>query len=254
MVNEISISQSIIKAYQEYLKGEMCGVLFEKQYLTKEVEGEPTAAMKLGQFFEYQCTGALPKSGVVPEPEKTQKGELTAEYKRASKQALNFHNYIKKLGIKIQSVGKRVTMKGVEGTLDIEAEFNGEDVVIDLKLSGNLNDKWNDYGWELESLPYKEKIMIQAVHYTFLTAKPFYFWVFSSGNDEDCKLIKVNVDTEVIKSHYQTIEKTRDMILLDMDLGFKAYPELTRCRACPLFDKCEHKTEVPIIQEVYYSN
>lgn len=250
---EISISQSIIKAYQDYLKGQMCGLLFEKQYILKEIETEPSDAMRLGIYFEYLCTGALPKNGKIPEPDRTQKGELTAKYKLVEKQAENFKLYCKKLGIKIKSVGKKITLKGVEGTIDIEAEYKGEDVVIDLKLSGNLNDKWNEYGWELESLPYKEKIMIQSVHYTYLTAKPFYFWVFSSTN-EDCKLIKINIDTEVIKNHYQTIGKTRDMISLDLELGFKAYPELTRCKECPLFSTCESKTEVPIVDEVYYIN
>jgi hypothetical protein len=250
----INISQSLIKAYNDYLNENMCGIVFEKQYLTKEIESEPSEAMKLGHFFEYHATGGLPRNGIVPEGKLLKSGELDAKYKIAAKQALNFKAYCKKLGIKILGVGEKVSKWGAEGTIDIRAEYQSEEVIIDLKYSGLLYDKWNDLGWELSALPYKEKIMIQAVHYSYLSLKPFYFWVFSSTNEDDCELIHVNIDSDVIKSHPVTIEKTRGMIAIDMEMGFNAYPELVRCKKCPLFSNCKEKVETPIIKEVFYTN
>lgn len=247
------ISQSLIKAYNDYLNGNLCGILFEKQYITKEIESEPTESMKLGIYFEYLCTGQFPKSGKIEGPKTLKTGEFSAEYKRVVKQADNFKEYINKLCIKIKKAGVYIEKGISNGIIDIEAEFEGNDIIIDLKYSGLLDNKWEELGWNTEALPYKEKIMIQAVHYTYLTEKPFYFWVFSSAN-EDCKLIKVNIDPEAIKNHIQLIEKTKDMIDIDKEMGFNAHPELNRCKKCPLFTSCEHKTEVPIIETVYYTN
>lgn len=251
----INISQSLIKAYNDYLNGNLCGLLFEKQYLTKEVDSEPSDAMKLGHFFEYQATGGMPRSGNVPEPVLLKDGKtMDSKYRIAAKQALNFKDYCKKLGIKILEVGKKVNKGGADGTLDIIAEYQGKEVVIDLKYSGLLYDKWNELGWESSALPYKEKIMIQAVHYSYLTGLPFYFWVFSSTNEDDCELFKVNIDPEVIENHPKIIEKTRAMIELDLEMGFRAYPELVRCKYCPLFLNCKERVESPIVKEIFYTN
>jgi hypothetical protein len=252
----INISQSLIKAYNDYLNENLCGIVFEKQYLTKEIESDPSEAMKLGHFFEYQATGALPRNGVEPKPVLLKDAKtMSVEYRRAAKQALNFQGYCKKLGITVLSTGKKIVKDGAEGTLDIIAGYKGKEVVIDLKYSGLLYDKWNDLGWDINALPYKEKIMIQSVHYTYLTdGMPFYFWVFSSTNEDDCELIHVNIDPDVIKAHPIIIEKTRGMIEIDMEMGFNPYPELVRCKKCPLFDECQYKVETPIIKEVFYTN
>jgi hypothetical protein len=250
---KFSISQSLIKAYNDYLNYDLCGIVFEKQYITNEIESLPSDAMRLGIWFEYECTGALPRSGVIPEPERTVKGALTAEYQRAANQVQNFKEYQKKLGIKILEVATLKKKDGATGLIDIIAEFNGRPVIIDLKYSGVINDKWNPLGWELEALPYKPKLMIQAVHYHYLTGLPFYFWVFSS-KDEDSKLIEVVIDNDVLVHHKAMIDKTRSMIELDIEMGFKAYPELTRCKQCPLFENCTEKTEVPLVQTIYYTN
>lgn len=251
----ITISQSLIKAYNDYLNQNLCGLLFEKQYLSKEVDSEPSDAMKLGHFFEYHATGGLPRNGIVPEPVYLKDGKtMDSKYRTASKQALNFKEYCKKLGIKVLEVGVRLVKDGADGTIDIIAEYKGRKVVIDLKYSGLLYNKWEELGWELSALPYKEKIMIQSVHYSYLSDMPFYFWVFSSTNEDDCELIHVNIDPEVIRSHPVIIGKTRGMIEIDLEVGFSAYPDLVKCKYCALFSGCKEKVEAPIIKEVFYTN
>ena len=82
------ISQSLMKAYVDYLNQKECGLLFKAKYIDKDPESqsEPSEAMLLGIYFEYLCTGALPKSGIVPEAECVYKGKpnekLSAPYQR----------------------------------------------------------------------------------------------------------------------------------------------------------------------------
>jgi hypothetical protein len=248
----MKISQSLIKAYSDYTSQKLCGDVFKRKYIDKDLIEDPTDAMKKGMYFEYLCTGQLPKNGVVPQPELTAKGELTAEYKRVKTQAENFHKYLLKMKIQIIDTGKHFEKNGLEGTTDIIALWNKEEIVIDLKLSGLLYDKWADFGWAIDSLQYKEKLMIQAVQYEYLTGLPFYFFVFSSTNEDDCELIRVEIDKEVFTRHLLQIDKIKSMIELDLNFGFNNYPELVRCKKCPLFSECTNKTEVPLIKTVHY--
>ena len=178
------ISQSLIKKYVDYLGEKECGLFFKARYIDKDPEANtpPSDAMKAGIYFEYLCTGGLPRSGEVPLPEMTAKGKLTAPYERAQQSAEVFKRIMAHYKIKVLKVGLYVEADGINGILDILAEWNGETVVIDLKYSGLIDDKWNELGWQTESLHMKDSIMIQGVHYKLLIEKslkiqdiPFYF-------------------------------------------------------------------------------
>jgi hypothetical protein len=248
----MKISQSLIKAYSDYTSGKLCGDVFKRKYIDKDLIEEPSDAMKKGMYFEYLATGQLPKNGVVPQPETLKSGGLTAEYKKVEAQAKNFKNYIEKMGIQVLGKGEYWKKNGLEGTTDIRAVWNRQQIIIDLKLSGLLYDKWADFGWAIDSLQYKEKLMIQAVQYEYLTGLPFYFFVFSSTNEDDCELIRVEIDKDVFTRHLMQIEKIKSMIELDLNFGFNNYPELVRCKKCPLFSECKNKTEVPLVKTVHY--
>ena len=64
-----------MKDYVKYLNKQQCGLLFKAKYIDKNVDTPPSAAMKLGIYFEYLCTGQLPRNGIKPLPETTLKGE-----------------------------------------------------------------------------------------------------------------------------------------------------------------------------------
>lgn len=65
----VRISQSLMKAVREYLDGGECGILIREKYIKGRLFDDATKAMKLGTYFEYVLTGALPKGGKVPQPE-----------------------------------------------------------------------------------------------------------------------------------------------------------------------------------------
>ena len=261
-----NISQSLIKNYVDYLNEKECGLFFKANYIDKDPQAqkEPSDAMKLGIYFEYLCTGCLPKNGVVPEAEYVYKGKpnekLSVAYQRVQESAENFKKIIQHYNIKIVEVGKVVVIDGLSGVLDILAEWDGKVVIIDLKYSGLIDDKWNELGWETESLHMKDSIMIQGVHYKLLMDKsknikdiPFYYFVFSSSDPNNIKIIKQEVDESKMQSHLVAIDNIKSKLTYDIKNNtFKAHPSMQKCSNCPIAHKCSSKVEVPLIQEIYY--
>ena len=263
----VKISQSLMKAYVDYLQNKECGLLFQAKYITKDPEAEtpPTDAMKLGIMFEYLYTGALPKSGKVPEPEMAYKGtareRLAVDYERVQQSSEVFKSILSHYGIKILQVGMSLEAQNpaMSGVIDIYADWNGEKVFIDTKYTGLIDDKWAETGWDLESLPMKDSLMVQGVHYKILAQKclgiediPFYYFVFSSKNPKDVKLIKQTVDESRIAAHLLAVSNTAERLKAEIKTGFAPLPSLKRCSECPISHKCPSKVDYPLIDEIFY--
>ena len=259
----MKISQSLIKEYSKYKQKKTCGLQVKAKYFDG-IKFPSSAVMNAGNYFEFMATGCLPRTGEIPIPEMIYKGtskeKLATDYERANDSAVFFKKIINKYQIEIIETGKVITINNRTGILDVVAKFNDRLSVIDLKYSGLLEDKWNEMGWETESLPYKDNLMIQAVHYTMLLADlnnleysdvDFYFFIFNSKDPEDAKIIKINIDSDVFETHLQLINKV-EKELLENNFNLKPYPSLKLCRTCPLSD-CKHKLTIPNIEEVYYT-
>jgi len=256
---KLKISQSMMKSYVDYLNGKECGILFKAKYIGKNVESEPSAAMKEGIYFEYLATGALPRNGIPPQPEKTVKGALTTSYERIQQAAKLFKDIITHYKIKILRVGYVVSTEDMTGIIDVWAEWDGKLCIIDLKYSGLLDDKWNELGWETESLNMKDSLMIQGVHYKLLVKEslgiedvPFYYFVFNSKDATDMKIIRQVVDEDKFFYHKQNVLKMKSAILKNIENGFKAIPDYRKCKDCPLNASCSYKYEYPQIIDVHY--
>ena len=215
--------------------------------------------MKEGIYFEYLCTGGLPRNGIAPEPERLKSGVLTAPYQRATEAAQLFKKIIQHYKIKILKVGYVLSDDEKNGILDILAEWDGQKVIIDLKYSGLIDDKWNEMGWETESLPMKDSLMIQGVHYKILAKDilgiediPFYYFIFNSKDPSDMKIIKQTVDGDKFFFHRTAIQQVKDQIEKEIYNGFKAYPDYRKCKDCPLNVSCVVKAEAPLVTEVFY--
>ena len=259
------ISQSLMKNYVDYLNGKECGLYFKATYIDKDpdAQSEPSDAMRAGIYFEYLCTGALPRNGVVPEPDVVYKGKanekLSAPYERVQVSAKRFKDIIDFYNITIKDVGLVLKTDEMSGIIDIYAEWNGEPCIIDLKYSGLIDDKWSETGWDLESLHTKDSLMIQGVHYKLLAEKclgivdiPFYYFVFSSADPNNIKIIKQEIDESRKQSHVVAIYNVLGKIKNNIEHGFTAYPSLQRCSKCPLAFKCDKKVNNPIVDIVYY--
>jgi len=107
-----NISNSLIKAIDEYALGEMadsCGKQLKAIYLDKTAELHPSDAMKLGQYFEFLATGAKLRDGSEPQPVTIKSGDLSADYKRCGQQAAHFKTQMKYYGFEIIDTGVKLS-------------------------------------------------------------------------------------------------------------------------------------------------
>lgn len=135
----------------------------------------------------------------------------------------------------------------------------GEEFIMDIKTSGLLDDYKNPYGWALDALSYKEKIIRQPIHYKYLSEKifgiqyKFLFLLFSQKNEYDVRSILFEIDEhEAIKEHEEMVVWTDKWIRYHLKKGFKPAPDVVRCHDCPLKVGCKHFQAVPKIQIFYH--
>ena len=258
--SDMKISQSLMKAYEAYVFGNECGLVIKDQYIDGNyyTPDDPDDPRNMGTWFEFQCTGALPKSGKIIEPERlasgANKGDLKAKYRVLQDQHHVYLNIMKSYGFQIVEVNKTIVSGDLSGVVDIVAKKDGKICFIDLKTTGNINDKWSDYGWdEIEDKP---AATIQAVHYkvlgmlTYDQEPDFYFMVFSTVKATDAKIYKVEVDKDRFTKHIEKIKFIKQQLLSE---PLEARPDYNRCGSCVLADKykCEYKITVPEIRTVY---
>lgn len=266
-MDKIYINQSLLKDLFKYENNDECGLVLTNKWVFQQF-GEGSLANKLGHYFEYLCTGALAKGeSKPPQPEYTKKGELTSVFELARKQSIFFKELMNRYSINLLSAGDKVIAdeKWI-GTLDILAQWDsigdyinfefGEDnlekkVIIDLKYSGLLDDKWSEFGWNTDTLAKKKGTMLQAKHYKFLFWKkygfnpPFLFFVFDTKEIGKVKVINVDIEDWELEEHEQLLEKAKKYFEYHLKLGFEPKPKYERCNKCKYANWCNFKITIP---------
>lgn len=247
-----NISKSFLLSYLDYCHGKECGIRWSAIHIDKRIKTEPTDAMMLGKYFEYKATGYYNESEGEPKAKLKRDGNLTAEYERAEMQAMNFKEYCKEMGIEILEVGKRIVKDNCSLVLDVVAMYKGREVIIDLKYTGKLHDKWDDNGWSLDSFEYKNAHHIQPIHYSYMTGLPFYYFVFSSTNN-DCEFFEVKMEQPITNEIHETrIQSVRKRIDIEQTTGgFIPRPTLKRCSSCQLMNECIYASKSPEPKQVF---
>ena len=268
-MNKIYINQSLVKDLVKYQSGNLCGLIFSNKWILNQFSGG-TKSNNLGHYFEYLCTGALAKGeSEAPQPEYTKKGELSSDFELARKQSVFFAELMTKYGIKLLSAGDKVLAddKWI-GTLDILAQWEsignyidfefGEDnpekkVIIDLKYSGLLDDKWSEFGWNTDTLAKKQGTMLQAKHYKFLFWKkygfnpPFLFFVFDTKEVGKVKVINVDIEEWELEQHEVFLEKAKKYFEHQLKIGFEPKPKYDICIKCQFSNWCQFKANTPSV-------
>lgn len=266
-MNKPNLSQSLLKDYLDFYDENIksCGLIIRKKYFEK-IRTPQTDVQKLGSYFEYSATGFSNDPNNPPQPEMVYKGtakeKMAADYERATKSAEIFKEIIAHHKIEIINYGEYMFHDGSSGISDIYAKWNGEECIIDLKFTSLFDDKFSEYGWHTESLPYKSKQLLQPIHYKYLVSKikgindiPFYFFVFSSKDPYNVKIIKTNIQEEHIRLHEEiTIQKIKRYINYHFNNpeALEARPNYLRCKNCSFFETCEERAEMPLVDEIYY--
>jgi hypothetical protein len=216
--------------------------------------------MIAGQCFEFWATGQKNYHGEEPTPGKTQKQELTAPFKRALDASDRFKQYVEQMGITILETGTRITRDDLHATIDIRAKIKDVECIIDLKYSGMIGNKWDELGWNLDmnAMTRREEISftpaqaeyhgLQVYFNQYVTGLPFFFWIFSSGNDQDSRLVEVTLSDETKARFEAEIAEARAYLERELNTsrGFFPRPSFTECNSCPL--DCFMRAKAPIVE------
>ena len=279
-MGNILISQSLLKEFEDYKFEKVCGLYFEKVYLEgMKSKRQQSKEMRLGQYFEFKAFGGKPVYGDVPKPDVYQsganKGFMTEDFERAEGQAENAKLMLKSHCFVVKHVSPELIYENsiahmdlictdmnetvMVGKKEVENKDFMHEIIVDLKYSGLMEDKWKDIGWEIESLPEKRKLMIQPLHYKWIYAAKrgriptFYFGLFSSKPDMDRKLIRVNVDEFRISKHEEDVERAYKEIMFCHEVtGFTPRPSISNCTNCPVHRLygCDFHITVPNIIDI----
>lgn len=255
---KMKISQSLLKTLFAYKTNAECGLVVKAKYVDG-IQFPSTEAMELGNYFEYICTGSLARDGHTPVAKILKSGKMSVDYARMNKQKENFDRIMSYYGFEIEETNYSFSSIHYSGIADIIARRNGERCIIDVKTSGLINDKWSDFGWEEEAMEYKDKLLVQAVQYKMLAKEewgvkniPFFFFVFSTKNENECKIYEVICDEATLITHANNIDEARKYFEIENKKGWVAKPDMKRCSKCPLATDCQYYTNVPAINTIYY--
>lgn len=243
----------MLQAYLDCKKGKGCLYQFYHQYVVKDYQPEPSAAMKLGIWFEYMCTGAMPRSGVAPTPVTLKNGNLSADYERMLAQVENFKKIVDVYNININEVSKEIVYRRIKGILDIWCEIDNVPSIIDLKATGQIGNKWEEYGWDERNFQYSNHILQPAI-YKYLIYKtlgiedvPFYYLVFSTKNSDILFWEVKYVDFEDTCNYIDKLAKELDdFIKYNNESEFWPICDYKFCQNCKM--QCTFRQEIPKIE------
>lgn len=259
------ISQSLLKDLYNFKTRQECGMKILAKYVANYSE-QPTDAMKMGNWFEFMATKQLPRNGEIPIPDTLKSGELSAPYRKLEKQLSNYAQIVAQYGLDITETGYVFKKHPfASGIADIIANWDNQKVIIDLKTTANIDNRWEKYGWGDEKFenpdsPEAQHLTIQAVQYKLLAKYewgiediPFYFFVFSTADENAVKIFKVEVNPDALNKHDEQLKKAHDYFngkfkwLSEEDL---VVPEMKRCTNCFYKEKCSMKINVPLIKTI----
>jgi len=256
----LKMSQSLMKMLFKYKIKEECGLVLKARYVDN-IQSPSSPAMELGNYFEYICTGDLARDGHTPEVVLLKSGKPSTPYARMDIQKENFDAIMKTYNLDVKHTGYVFNHSKYGGIADIIAwdKENKRHIIIDVKTSGLLNDKWSEWGWANDSIEYKDELLIQAVHYKMLFEEefkeenvPFYFFVFSTTNEWEVKIFDIEVSEDTMHTHKMNLENAVAYFESENKKGWKPHPTYAKCRNCALKPSCKSFIDVPLAQKVYY--
>jgi len=273
-MGDIRISQSLIKELLEYQDGKSCGLQLEEKFIKNNFHKFIASdSMSVGTWFEYELTGALPKGNSTPNPKTTTTGKLTSVYEKMIPHIDNFKTAMYFYGLELVSAGEKIKYGDLEGTLDIRAKATkdivtdsgnvikaGSQIIIDIKTSGLLDNKWSDYGWEIENLSNKIKIILQPLMYKYIEMKntgrdiPFVFMLFNTADNTDCRIINFICSDDSFETLESLLVKIRKLLAYHISIGWKARPNMRVCAKCPIKVGCRHFAVAPPFQDFYFDS
>jgi hypothetical protein len=268
-LKDLRVSQSMIKDVREYDLGAQCGAVIQSKYVTNtwQRSWNDSDAKALGRYFEFILTGVKP-NGYEEEPkpkymltpvkkmmaqlekkkkdpsikvDKLEVKDMEKPYREVHRKVELLKKWLENAGIVLEAcqVEFKATKDGVDliGNIDIFARYRGLRIVIDVKFSGLLEDKWSPLGWALN----EEQISFhgtQAKQYHAMTGLPFYWLIMDAGSNDNVKFIEAEIDEFAIQNHLIEAKEVLDKVQFQESIGWTNYPSFNKCRECPLKANC----------------
>ena len=291
--HKTNLSQSTLKTLSAYANKDECGA---KIVFDSLAPSEPSEAQLLGLYFEYMATGAKTREGKVPMPprNKAAKGEelgdIPAEFRRMKEQAVLYRELIKEIGFVHATdkdgkklIGYRIAVpyedREIDGIMDnvyiatkdipivnYEKEHvvtkiikTGEKVILDVKSTSLLMDKYDKYGWHPNSLPERDLTTLQPTMYKWLWRQQhnedihFMWAVFSTKPDLGISFMYADTDEQRFDDLEKQYIPNAMPLLKKLDEGvLKPYPEYNRCKKCDYIGECKFAAKIPSIWNIAY--
>lgn len=261
----VKITSSIVK--QIFYKGEErihCPRKIYVTYVAETHKALPSIYMLRGLFFEFRCLGSM-SSHQKDDPDwtelfyKNNPEKPLAETERILQQVDTFRGKVySAYGLEINE--ERVQIKGeklledhkivLEGEADLISpiSFTAEgkeyvfgDCVIDLKLTGSLDNDFGEYSWAKA----QEMDHIQAYIYGAIWELPFMYFVFDYKKFPEYLPILKTMKEDESMEYMQTIQNTKDLILKYEKKKWPAVATYRLCKNCLLQDVCDKYINKP---------
>jgi len=261
-VEDLRISQSLIKSFWDYSEGNICGELYKESLFNKKISPYKTSdAMLAGQVFEYIATGQKNYNCEVPElPSMFSKDGYSKQGEVIKAQADNWKKFVrtnKFLRVKTGEFLSYETQTYKATALpDVVAQKGKQTYIIDLKF-GDPDATFGDFAWADQTLKYKDKLLLQAKQNVLLWYKmtgekaQFMFYIASKTNPNNAKarIIAFKDIDGMLKEHELLIENTYKGLVFLLENGImEPTPELKFCTDCKV--SCVQKVSVANIKTI----
>ena len=264
----MNYSQSFFKDFYK----STCGGILTAKYIDFTYPRESTADQTAGCFFEYLATGYIRKGEEPPQAEYYQtngkgysKGDIKPEYVQAAKHAKLFNEVLKQFNN--PEFGVTLEHGSIRGIADVKADG----VLIDLKYSDLLYDRWNEYGWGIEKFTYaagamqteemlevlkKVSLLWQPLLYCWLYMKMFgsipkwYFYIASPKSD-DVIFRRIDFTAHTLESFNALLPQVISEVELQLNTGGLIYrPSYSNCCKCNIAESCQQRVTLPQVEVV----
>ena len=239
----IRISQS---AMRNFWDGTFCDIRWVHEYV-RGMKSPPSDVQNRGLVFEWELIGGC-RGGVRPEMRKSVAkgnfGGMLKEERDLIELAEEGKRVVEQMGFKIIDVQPEWTHDDLEAHPDAVAEFEGRNVILDVKYTETAEDDRRN-GWaDLD-----QKSNLQPVHYVHMSKEiygeylPFYYLIF--GKAGWVRVIKIEILPMALEEHEANLEIFRSVL---QDWKPQAPHNYNKCRRCPHWDHCESKTTLPNVE------
>lgn len=212
-------------------------------------------AMIKGQYFEYAIFKTKNREGEIPKIPRLRKGKKSTAHVRIEDQAIKFFEVCDENQIKFYGTDRtfHTDLFGFEtfGTWDGYGLYKGKPVVIDIKLTQNVDNSFGDFCWgDIDSMDKIQADMymtagrkIDQVPYNFL------YMVFDYKKNPGYVLHYVEYDQNTAVRVQERLQETESKLLLAESEGWPAVSLQNECNDCCFSDTCKSFTSKVLNKE-----